>query len=176
MCKKGPQILWHNRQWGVSHKYFVTCSHCCGSALVSVRIGIRHFLSMRIRIRIRIQSFDDQKFEKIYHRNFFLFFWSKIATYPWGSIKDVQATEEVIIPQKRTSSTSTLYFWPSWIWIRIQPTKMNANPDPQLLLTLPWETGSMRCLEYTGGLDTSARDTNPWTKHPCINREQTRGE
>jgi hypothetical protein len=46
-------------------------------------------------------------------------------------MKDVQATGEVIIPQKRTSSTLKLEFsgsfWPSWIRIRIP----NARPDPQ---------------------------------------------
>jgi hypothetical protein len=40
-----------------------TSYQCCGSALVSLRILIQHFLSMRIRIRIQIQGFDDQKFE-----------------------------------------------------------------------------------------------------------------
>ncbi len=39
-------------------------NQCCGSALVSIRIRIQHFLSMRIRIQI--QGFDDQKLEKIY--------------------------------------------------------------------------------------------------------------
>ncbi len=65
-------------------------------------------------------------------------------TYPKASIKDVQATGEVFIPQKTTSSTSKLKF-SSLLWvilatgsgsvfqmrIRIQPTKMNADPDPQ---------------------------------------------
>jgi hypothetical protein len=48
-------------------------------------------------------------------------------TYPWASIKDVPATGEVFISQKRTSSNSKLEF-SSLLWIRIQPTKMNADP------------------------------------------------
>ncbi len=33
---------------------------------IQVAIHIQHFMSMRIRIRIQIQGFDDQKFDKIY--------------------------------------------------------------------------------------------------------------
>jgi hypothetical protein len=53
-------------------------------------------------------------------------------TYPYASIKDVQATGEAFSPQKRTSSTSKhkiskIYhfcgsFLPSWIRIRIRNT------------------------------------------------------
>ncbi len=42
----------------------ITVIQCCGSALVSLRIRIQHFLSMRIRIQI--QGFDDKKLGKIY--------------------------------------------------------------------------------------------------------------
>jgi hypothetical protein len=48
---------------------------------------------------------------------------------------DVQATGEVFIPQKKTSSTSKFelssllwVIWPFWIRIRIRIT--NADPDP----------------------------------------------
>ncbi len=64
---------------------------------------------------------------------FLCFFGSKQFTYPLAAIKDVQATCEAFIPQKRTSSTSKLAFLhfcgsfcPSWIRIRIP----NADPDP----------------------------------------------
>jgi hypothetical protein len=67
-------------------------------------------------------------------------------TYLWASIKDVQATGEVFIPRKKTSSSSKLEFSSLFLWvilalldpdpysqcgavrIRIQPTKMNAEP------------------------------------------------
>jgi hypothetical protein len=56
-------------------------------------------------------------------------------SYPWASIKDVKATEEVFIPEKRTSSTSETeflhfrgLFLPSWKRIRIRSP--NADPDP----------------------------------------------
>jgi hypothetical protein len=66
-------------------------------------------------------------------------------TYPKASIKDFQATGEVFIPQKKTTSTSKLEFsslvvhfgstgsgsvFSMRIRIPIQPTKMNADPDP----------------------------------------------
>jgi hypothetical protein len=90
---------------------------------------------MRIRIRIQIQSF--QLFmEKFTAEIKFIFFLI---------IKDVQAIGEVIIPQKKTASTSKFkfsslcgLFWPTWFRIRIpnadpdpdriQPTKMNVDP------------------------------------------------
>jgi len=84
---------------------------------VKVRIRIRIKVKSRIRIRVRI----------------------KVMRIPNTATKDVQATREVFISQKRTSSTSKLdtssLLWdllPSWIWIpvpiRIQPTKMIADP------------------------------------------------
>jgi hypothetical protein len=50
-------------------------------------------------------------------------------TYPWASIKDVQATGEAFSPQKGTSCTVTFFHFcgsllPSWIGIRI------PDPDP----------------------------------------------
>jgi hypothetical protein len=54
---------------------------CFGSALVSMRIWMRilikHFRSMRIRIWIQIQFFDDQKLEKISAENFNFIFLMK---------------------------------------------------------------------------------------------------
>ncbi len=53
-------------------------------------------------------------------------------------MKDVQAKAEVFIPERRASNTSkTLIFFTSVryyrppVRIRIQPTVMNADPDPQ---------------------------------------------
>jgi hypothetical protein len=63
----------------------------------------------------------------------------KQLTYPKASLKDVQATEEAFSPQKRTSSKiktwnflTLFYFRGSFLpsWIRIQPTKVNADPKP----------------------------------------------
>jgi hypothetical protein len=63
-----------------------------------------------MRIRIQIQGFDDQKLEKNLQQKFnYLFFDQKLQfTYPLASIKDVQATGEVFIPQKAISSPSLL--------------------------------------------------------------------
>jgi hypothetical protein len=67
---------------------------------IRIQIRMQHFLSMRIRIQI--QGSDSRKF-------FIYFFDQKLQfTYPLASIKDVQATGEVFIPQKRISSTSKL--------------------------------------------------------------------
>jgi hypothetical protein len=51
-----------------------------------------------IPIRIRMQGFYDQNFEKIYS-------WKK-NFFPYPSMKDVQVTKEAFSFQKRTSSTS----------------------------------------------------------------------
>jgi hypothetical protein len=50
------------------------------------------------------QSFDDQKIlEKIQLKKLIK---NCKFSYPWDSLKDVQATGEAFSPQKRTSSTS----------------------------------------------------------------------
>jgi hypothetical protein len=67
---------------------------------------------MLIRIRIRIQGFDDQKLEKkITAVKFFdIFLDRKLQfTYPSASIKDAQATGEAFSLQKRTSSITFFY-------------------------------------------------------------------
>ncbi len=97
-----------------------TSLQCCGSTLVSMRIWMQHFLSMRIRIKI--QGFDDQILEKIYSR--FFFFKNCNFFYPQAPKKDVQATGEVFIPQKRTSNTSKVRFVHFWV-ILVPP-----DPDP----------------------------------------------
>jgi hypothetical protein len=53
-------------------------NHCFESTVVSLRIRIHHFTSMQIRmgirIRFRIQVFEDQKQQKIYSQNFLFSF------------------------------------------------------------------------------------------------------
>jgi hypothetical protein len=102
-----------------SVKLLQSINQCCGSALVSMRIRIRiriqHFLSMWIRIqhflsmriRIQIQDFDDKKLGKKIGKH--------LALQTLNFLKFCES------------------FWPSWIRIRIAlgiriRTKMNANP------------------------------------------------
>jgi hypothetical protein len=63
-------------------------------------------------IRIRIQGLITKIWKKIQWKFIQkLFFSSKLQlTYPWGFIKDVQATGEAFSPQKRTSRTSKMKF------------------------------------------------------------------
>jgi hypothetical protein len=37
---------------------FISIFHCCGSALVSMRIRVQLFISMRIRILIKLKKFN----------------------------------------------------------------------------------------------------------------------
>jgi hypothetical protein len=68
-------------------------------------------------------------------KNLYIFVYQKLQfTSLYASIKDVQATGEVFIPQKRTSSTSKHEFFFTFLWIRI-PIRIriripNADPDP----------------------------------------------
>ncbi len=63
-------------------------------------IRIHHF--EWIRLRVQIQDFDDKKIPK--QNNLVL---SKISifSYPYASLKDVQATGEAFSPPNRKSST-----------------------------------------------------------------------
>ncbi len=105
--------------------------NCIGSMWIWIRIRIPYFWSMRIRkwIRIKILGFDDQKLENIYSwkKNNF---GSKSAIFiSLGSIKNVQTKGEGIF------FTFVGHFCPPRsgsvliMRIRIQPTKMNADPD-----------------------------------------------
>jgi hypothetical protein len=61
---------------------------------------------MRTGMRMRIQI-QNQKLKKICAEIFFEIFGSKLQfTYLQASIKDAQATEEALSPQKKTFSTS----------------------------------------------------------------------
>jgi hypothetical protein len=74
-------------------KKYISCTkkQCCGSALVTRRT----------------QSFDDQILKKIYSQK--ISFDQKLQfTYSQASIKEVQTTGDVFIPQKITSSISKL--------------------------------------------------------------------
>ncbi len=53
---------------------------------------------------------------------------------PLAFPKDVQATGETSSPQENILHFIFFFcssFLSTWIWIRIQPTKINAYPDPQ---------------------------------------------
>jgi hypothetical protein len=99
---------------------------------------------------------------KFYSWNFYCVFFIKNCnfTYPSASIKDVQASGKVFIPQKRTFSTSKLNFlhycwsfWPSWI--RILIPILNADPaDPD---TQHWKT-----YVYYLALKDSGRRAETW--------------
>jgi hypothetical protein len=79
----------------------------CGFVFVSTRIEIQHFRSMLIRIRFRIQGFDDQKLRKKLHRKNIYFLIKKIAIYlSLGLLKARPSSGESSAPQKRTSTTS----------------------------------------------------------------------
>jgi hypothetical protein len=90
-----------------------------------MRIRIEPFLSMRIRIQI--QGCDDQNLENLQLKFCKLFFDQKLqfTFYPEASIKAVQATGDVFIPHKRTSSTSKLEF-SSLLWVILAL----LDPDP----------------------------------------------
>ncbi len=60
-----------------------------------------------MRIRFRIQGFDDQELKKIQLEKIYIFLDQKLQfTYPWISVKDAQAIGEAFSPQKRTFSIS----------------------------------------------------------------------
>jgi hypothetical protein len=78
---------------------------------------------LSIRILIQIQGFDDQNWKKFTAEIKLIFFGSKIVIYL--SIKDVQATGEVFIPQKKRCSPSKLEF-SSLLWVILAL----LDPDP----------------------------------------------
>ncbi len=99
-------------------------------------IHIQHIRSMQMRIRI--QGFDDQKFTKIYSwKNQFFFVQKLQFTYPETFIKDVQATGEPFSLKRwhpalqNKKFLNFFHFFGSLLpsWIRIQPTKINADVD-----------------------------------------------
>ncbi len=86
------------------------------------------FKWIRIRIRIQIQGFDDQKLEK-YSGNFVFFFWSKIERKGLhkgrpSSRRSLQPSKENIQHFNRWNLSTVFYFFGpflrSWIRIRIR--------------------------------------------------------
>jgi hypothetical protein len=98
----------------------------CGSGHET---GSSILLLKRLRIRIRIQGFDDQILEKFTaEKNMYIFLYHKLHfTYLKASIKDVQTTGEIFIPQKRTYISSKLEF-SSRLWVIF--ALMDPEPDP----------------------------------------------
>ncbi len=103
---------------------------CFGSALVSMRI------------RIRNQGFDNQKLEKIYSWKKLYFFDEKLQFMylSLGLHKERPSTTNRRLHTFKTERPGLqnmkflnffLFLWlflPSWIQIRIQPTKINVDP------------------------------------------------
>jgi hypothetical protein len=78
-------------------------------ALVSVRIRIQHFRSMRIQFRIRNQEFGDIKFSTFTFDKKSIFFLLKLqCIYSKTSIKDVQAMRKSSSRQKSSNQESLL--------------------------------------------------------------------
>ncbi len=99
-----------------------------------------HLIRIWIRIQhlgwipVRIQSFDNQKLEKIYTWNFFFFF-NKIAIYPSLGIHKGGPSYRRSLQPSRENIQHLFYFCgsflPSWIriWIQIHPlTWLNQDP------------------------------------------------
>jgi hypothetical protein len=88
-----------------------------GSALVSVRIRIPHFVYAKPD-----PGFWWSKIEKNY-----IFIKKFQKAYPWDSIKEAHATGEVRIP-KSTSKLEICHFCGTFLpsWVRIQPTKISS--------------------------------------------------
>jgi hypothetical protein len=90
-------------------------SHQLPAVLLRIRIGFNADPDSDPR-------FDDQKLTKL--KIFFKYFFDqKLQSYAF--IKDVQAAEEVFIPQKKTSTTSKLEF-SSLLWVILAL----LDPDP----------------------------------------------
>ncbi len=101
----GGGILQHFSQESEDSNIHIIQSHIpCFYSVLWIRI--QHFNLIRIRIRHRTQGFDDQKFKKFTGgKIFFIFFIKKLQlTYPYASLKYVQATGEAFSPQNITSS------------------------------------------------------------------------
>ncbi len=82
-----------------------------------------------------MQGFDNQKLKKLTAEKNLIFLNQKLQfTYPQAFIKDVRATEEAFIPQKRTSSTSKrefseLLFLFLWVIFALLVPNPILNPD-----------------------------------------------
>ncbi len=121
----------------------------CGSVFIFSGSVSRVWGWRPIRIRIRIQGFNDQKFKKNYSWKFFyIFFLSKTAIYlslGLHKVQYVQVIEEAFSSQKRPSNTSKhelLQFLSPFVGHfcppgsgsgSTDPIEYGFNPDPQ-----PW--------------------------------------
>ncbi len=56
---------------------FISIFHCCGSALVSMRIRVQLFISMRIRILIKLKKFNFYGSESWSNLKSLIFTWTK---------------------------------------------------------------------------------------------------
>ncbi len=140
---------------------------CFGSVFIFSGSGSRVWGWRPIRIRIRIQGFNDQKLKKNYSWKIFLIFFSfKNCNLPIH----VQVTEEAFSSQKRPPNTSKhelLQFFsyfcgsflPSWIQIRIRI----PNPDPDPLARLNTDPIRIRIRNPASKFSKSANMTPKFT-------------
>ncbi len=125
--------------WPVPNPF--QASNGCGSALVSARIRIQHFIGKSgsgSRVLMTKEFLKKCTTENVFDKKFKFFYWSL------GLYKDVQVTGEAFSPQNMKFLQLFYYcgsFFPSYIRIWIQPTKI--NPDPDSL----WE--GMYCVHYS---------------------------
>ncbi len=124
--------------------------------------------------RIRIQGFEDQKLKILQMKKNQIF---KTKTFIF-QILGLHEERLRYSPQKRTSSTSKCHeiscnffhfcgsFLSFWIRIRIQPTKINADPDPQHWKKTRNENRiwylTFSCLDLTWFLRLSPRFVSYW--------------
>jgi hypothetical protein len=120
-------------------------SQCFGSGLIDSRSSGSSIFAVPIRIqnRIQIQGFDEHKLELQLNKKKFNTFWFKNWDLLIPMPKDVQATGEAFVPQKRTSSTGTskqyipLLFgvtfahWDPHLADQKHCGSIHADPDPQ---------------------------------------------
>jgi hypothetical protein len=95
------------------------------------RIRIGFMVPIRVRIRIRIQGFDDQKLKKFTAENRLLFFMKKINFIYLGLHKErLSYRRSLQLSKVRTSSTSKRKISSLFLFLRIQPTKIIADAEP----------------------------------------------
>ncbi len=107
--------------WTCTLLHWYSTMQCCGSALVSMRIRIHYFWTMRIRI----QGFDDQKLENQLKNLINIFCISKMAiNLSQGLHKGRPSYRRSLHLSKRTSSTWNFFTFLS------HSADQNTDPDP----------------------------------------------